>query len=116
MSSSALRIKDVQRAQTFKVGDIIKAYHSGYHRITKIEKRFIGKNDTYWDDFPTCIGMEYSPLFYYERVLNEELEEPTRARKFNSCDASHCFLITRNMVDSMMVKAIAGLTRLKDLL
>jgi len=116
MSSSVQRRKCVQDAAQLKVGDIIQAFHAGYHRITKIEKRFIKQDESYWDDYPNCIGEEYSPLIHYERVLSSKFSPSPKGKKNNCCDALYCRVITHQIVDDMMVEAVAGISRLKALL
>jgi hypothetical protein len=61
------------------VGDIVTAYHKGYHRITKIERRFYTKGEPKSDG--KKVGDEYSPLICYDYILNSEY----KPRKGNNC-------------------------------
>jgi len=56
---------------TLVVGDLITTYHSGYHRLTRIEDR----------------GERNTPLFHYNKVYDSE-GNPRKGR--NACDASYC--------------------------
>lgn len=74
-----------------QVGDLITAYHSGYHRLTKIERRCYTQYDI--DNFSVYkdkqVGEEYKPLFHYEQVLTADYKK-TKKKKAMSCDASYC--------------------------
>ena len=76
-------------AKGIKVGDIITAYHKGYHRVAKVTKR-------YWTDadaklFPGkfTVGEEYSSLIEYVPMLNSNGTKSTRKDPYE-CDAYYC--------------------------
>ena len=46
-----------------KVGDLITAYHAGYHIVTKIERRFYTEEDVKYGSYKSHkVGTEYNPL------------------------------------------------------
>jgi hypothetical protein len=57
---------------TIKVGDLITAYHSGYHKLLRIEPRKANP-----------------PLFYYKTVFRDD-GTPVNSKAPKSCDASYC--------------------------
>lgn len=70
------------------VGDIITAYHKGYHIVTKVERRFV---DT---DYKLCggrgnIGDEYEALIEYRTVLTKDFK-PQKSKSTKCCDALYC--------------------------
>ena len=77
-----------------QVGDIIKAYHAGIHRLTKIEPRFYTKEDDKRDWGK--LGQEYTSLIYYDRVLNNHFKKSNR--KDLCCDAAYCKKLTAEWV------------------
>jgi hypothetical protein len=95
----------------FKVGDLITAYHSGIHRITEIERRFYKDEN----DIPSFlrndkkVGDEYAPIIWYEKVLQENGEIPTKGKKKNRCDGSYCEFATE-----FIRKEERKLNKLKD--
>ena len=52
-----------------KIGDLISAYHSGIHRLTKIEERKV-----------------YAPLFTYDRVYTSAGKKSSRKNLQCHCD------------------------------
>jgi hypothetical protein len=87
----------------FKVGDIIRAYHKGFHRIVDIEKRSIGKDKT------------DSPLLTYERILDSKMS-PAKGRKKNRCDAEWCVKVEREQIVKEMTDQIEHFKRGYELL
>lgn len=74
-----------------KEGDLITAYHAGYHRVTKIERRFY--TESYKQRFHNAVvGEEYSPLIYYYTVANSKFKK-VNSKKDKCCDASYCRLV-----------------------
>ena len=75
-----------------KVGDIITAYHAGFHRLDKIEKRYIDERMSQYDIYKDKkIGDEYSPLFRYTTIADSN-GKPKKGSK--ACDAGFCRLAT----------------------
>lgn len=58
--------------ETLKTGDLITAYHKGYHEIVTIEER----ND--------C-----APLVYFKTRFKSD-GEPTNSKKIMMCDMGYC--------------------------
>ncbi len=56
-----------------KLGDMIIAYHAGYHELAEIKDR----------------GENVSPLFGYRTVFNSS-GKPIKGKKLLWCDASYC--------------------------
>ena len=84
------------QAKQFKVGDIITAYHKGYHRITLIEDRQQSNTGRYK-------GTD-SPLIHYTCILDSN-GQPSKARK-NECDALYCRRVTTEQVLSIYDEGI----------
>ena len=63
------------KGTNIKVGDIITAYHKGFHRVTEIQKRH-----------------GTTPLIYYYKVLDSNYNK-CKPKK-NCCDAYWCERIT----------------------
>lgn len=57
--------------ETIKVGDVIRAYNSGFHRVTKIESR-----------------PHSTPLISYTKICKEDGSKSSALK--SSCDASYC--------------------------
>lgn len=96
------------------VGQLIKAYHSGYHVITKIQAR-----EDYSDfhyamepDTSSPIGRYVqakktvyhymTPLVYYVRVFNDKYEKLKKVGKEQSCDAAYVKVITKEYIDNVV--------------
>lgn len=77
--------------KSIEVGDIITAYHDGYHRLDKIELRFYAANDIFVKRGEAKVGEEYSPLFHYTKVMSSNGKKFRNGQK-NCCDASYCKL------------------------
>jgi hypothetical protein len=77
-----------------KVGDLIAAYHSGYHKVTKVERRFISKDDASY--YQLTEGSEYSSLIHYVTILDSKLKPK---KKKNSCDVAFCEVLTPDIIE-----------------
>jgi hypothetical protein len=76
-----------------KVGDLITAYHKGYHRVTAVTRRF---GPQYASN--RSAGDEQSPLITYDQVLDSNGKQKKRAGL--DCDAAFCRKVTMwNLVD-----------------
>jgi hypothetical protein len=71
----------------FNVGDVITAYHSGYHVVTKIQPR--GRT---------------SDLLYYVQIANSAGDR-IKGKRERSCDAGYCKKVThQSLVDQIDAK------------
>lgn len=96
-----------------KVGDIITAYHKGYHKVVQVERRFVSKEDRLCGEtLPT--GSEYTSLIHYQQYAKEngEVIKPTKTIK--SCDSAYCRLASDSLSD--IKKTIQNLTQLVKIL
>lgn len=85
-----------------KVGDIIYAYHSGIHQITKIERRFWDYNNHYKDlKENDDRAEEYSSLIHYEKLYTKEFKR-TKKRSANTCDAQFCCLAIEHLTKGIV--------------
>ncbi len=73
-----------------EVGDFIRAYHKGIHKVTKIERRFkpiepyIGSQ---------CSKDEYSSLVHYVTIIDGNMNIKKKPGKEQCCDARFCKLV-----------------------
>lgn len=76
-----------------KVGDLITAYHAGYHIVTKIERRFYTEEDVKYGSYKSHkVGTEYNPLIYYETIADSFGKH--KKHKERCCDSSFCNLVS----------------------
>ena len=80
-----------------KVGDIITAYHKGYHRVTNFE------------DFQYNIGGNVK-LVHYEKVANED-GKPSRKLK-KRCSIDYCKVVDPKFIKDQFVQELEN-ARLK---
>jgi hypothetical protein len=88
-----------------KVGDVIVAYHKGYHRITKIERRFITKQEAetgYARENGLKEGDEYSSLIHYDAIIDSK-GNMLSGKKKNNCDAEFCSLALTDVVEQIKI-------------
>lgn len=101
-----------------KIGDIISAYHAGYHQIIKVERRFVTKADlNYISDTERKLGSEYGALITYKKLYNEN-GTIAKTQKQNSCDASFCRLASTHIddeIDELLAKII-NLRNIKEVI
>jgi hypothetical protein len=76
-----------------KIGDIISAYHKGYHKITKISKRWNALSNsmyTIYDEYnsETC-GEQINDLIYYITLFDSN-GKPIKSDKEKCCDSAFC--------------------------
>jgi hypothetical protein len=76
----------------FKVGDIIKAYHTGYHSLIAIQRRYLTQVDLGYSVYSNRkVGDEISAIFVYTKVANAAGETSNKiSKRTESCDASFC--------------------------
>lgn len=82
--------------QDIKVGDIITAYHKGYHRVVEVKRRFHNPNVPsydrfYYSDVETPDHVEMNSLITYVKVLTDDFK--VAPRKKAQCDASYCRIV-----------------------
>lgn len=75
----------------FKVGDLITAYHDGFHQIVEIFDRSNEK----------C-----APLIVYRRILNSDGKSAGNMKKNDQCDAGFCQKIDAKFVQELYKKEI----------
>ncbi len=74
-----------------KVGDIITTYHSGFHKLIRIERRFYTERDVFYSYKDKKVGDEYSPIFVFTKVADAK-GNITKGKKEQACDSSFCKL------------------------
>lgn len=77
-----------------KVGDLIVAYHAGFHQVTRIVRRFYTQDDMRYQtitDKGGKIGDEYNALIYYKTIVDSK-GKPAKGKnkREKSCDAIFC--------------------------
>ena len=75
----------------FQIGDIITAYHNGFHRIVKIIDRSHENS---------------APLIVYRRILNSDGKSTGNVKKNDQCDAGFCQKIDIEFVRKLHEKEI----------
>ena len=79
-----MRFEEVLELDGFKVGDIVCAFHKGYHKIVKIHRRFEEEEDRRWSEEPFLGEKEISGLVTYTSLFSSKGTD--WKRKENSCD------------------------------
>jgi len=85
-----------------EVGDIITAYHKGYHRVTNIEPRYVVNSF----DPRQKIGDEYASLIHYQQLMTNDFSPRTGK---HCCDESYC----RKIDDQFFEEEIEKLEELR---
>lgn len=95
-----------------KVGDIITAYHKGYHRLDRIERRFLTQEyvNRYGVYKVNKTGDELSPLFHYTQIADSKLN-PKKGSK--CCDALFCKL-AKTSIDEEILSLTEQIEKLKE--
>lgn len=78
--------------KTIKVGDIVTAYHKGFHRVLKIENR----------SNMAVGGKTYHPAPLVTLLLLLDSNGKKASRKETSCDISWCTKIDMNEVNKII--------------
>ena len=84
-------------------GDLITAYHKGFHKVTGVERRFHTKEDekrNYGKE-----GNEYSSLILYQTVLNAKYGV-SKGKKVKRCDSAYCKKVTIEAVEVTRKEAV----------
>lgn len=93
-------------------GSIITAYHSGYHRVTRVERRFYSQRelDTYKSlrDKGYKAGDEYNSAIFYKKILNSKLKE-VNGKKELCCDACYCKTVSSDGIKQEYEKEVQKL-------
>lgn len=77
-----------------QVGDLITAYHSGYHIVTNIERRFLTKNNVPYSEPSKDINdREYNALITYERIFDGNFKR-AKSKITKRCSANYCNKVT----------------------
>ena len=82
-----------------KEGDLILAYHSGIHRVFKIERRFVKTGAMVLKD-------ELSSLIHYETILTATGK---KTKKLNRCDARFCQKLTADFITESRKKELKAI-------
>lgn len=100
-----------------KIGDIISAYHEGYHKITKISKRWkhITENNVYINDEynPDTCGEPIGDLIYYIKVYSSD-GKPVNSNKTKCSDISFCKPANQSISEEIF-KLTEKIRNLKDI-
>lgn len=94
-------------------GDLVTGYHKGFHKVTRVERRFRTKEDekrNYGKE-----GEEYSSLIHYKTVLNAS-HGVSKGTKEKACDSAYCEKVTRDAVEADRNKAINAANKGADVL
>ena len=96
-----------------KPGDLITAYHAGFHRVTEVKRRFY----TAYDE--ECgrgkEGDEYNSLIVYQTVLTAKYKI-TKSKKEKCSDASFCQKLTKQAIEERRKKLIDEINQGTDVL
>lgn len=76
---------------TVEVGDFIRAYHKGIHKVTKIERRFEPVEPYEGSQYPK---KEYSSLVTYVTVIDGNMNIKKKPGREQKCDAAFCKLVS----------------------
>lgn len=74
----------------FVKGDIITAYHSGFHKVIEVKKRYISESDMKYNIYKDReIGEEISGLVFYTKIATKD-GVPVNSKKILRCDVFYC--------------------------
>jgi len=76
-----------------KVGDIITAYHAGYHQVVAIQPRTIEEHET------------DKPLIEYRTLLDAKFNVKV-GKKTKTCDGTYCEVITMKKFNKQRIDAV----------
>jgi hypothetical protein len=77
---------------SLKVGDVITAYHSGYHVLTRIEKR-----------------NGHNPLAHYITILDGKCNKHRKPIVRQNCDMHYCKRVPRTIIENQHPTVAANL-------
>lgn len=98
----------------FNIGDIIRAYHKGYWRVTSIERRYWSSQDEKHGYGKT--GEEYNSLVYYELVMDASFNKPKNKPRINSCDAGFCKKVKKEDLEKQLCNFENNIKKLIEIL
>jgi hypothetical protein len=78
----------IQYDETIKVGDIIIAYHKGFHKVTKITPREMDISIYKRCMNCTDYSQHASPFITYVQIA--KTDGSPAPQRINTCDASYC--------------------------
>ena len=103
-----------------EVGDLCTGYHKGYHRITRVGRRY--STGTVYDQAYGPRGTEYSALIHMRLVMDTKFKEPKKPRKEVACDASYCQKIDdawiarqKKEARALLRASLVGFSRLNEM-
>jgi hypothetical protein len=86
----------------FKVGDVICAYHTGFHRIVEITER-------------TSKGEPYNALIKYRKFLTPSGKR-INTKTIKSCDVAYCTAVNEEWVQRKRAEAVAKWDSIQELI
>lgn len=92
--------------KNLKVGDVITAYHAGYHRVTKVERRFYTKDDEQRYNGRYKAGEEFNSLIEYETLADAKGKLRKKPGKAKHCDAGFCTLVSKERAEQEYQEAV----------
>lgn len=96
--------------KTIAIGNIIKAYHQGYHKVVSIERRYYTASDMrYSYSAGKQAGDEYNPCVTYITVADENGNK--KNHKERSSDWGYCHVVDKAYLDDELTKARADLDK-----
>jgi len=99
-----------------KPGDLITAYHAGFHVVVKVERRFVTKADEErYDGRHGKAGDEYNSLVYYKTVMSAKYK-PSKSKKEKCCDAAFCFKLSKAQIEKRRAELLKEINEGHDAL
>lgn len=96
----------MQKKYNFKPGDIITAYHSGWHIVIHVELRYITKSDLAYESMKNMkIGDEMPPLIHYKTIASASFKK-SNSKAVKVCDASYCSIVVVGDIEKLRKKEI----------
>lgn len=82
-----------------KAGDIIKTYYKGYFILDRIERRYVTEEMKKYSSYKDKeVGEEYSPLFHFTQIFDENFNKRTTKK---CCDARFCSLASESIKEEL---------------
>lgn len=92
--------------KNLKGGDVITAYHAGYHRVTKVERRFYTKEDEERYGGRYKAGEEFNALIEYETLADAKGKLRKKPGKPRHCDAAYYSLVSKERAEREYQEAV----------
>tara|TARA_Y100000034_G_C6896119_1_gene413179 strand:+ start:1427 stop:1921 length:495 start_codon:yes stop_codon:yes gene_type:complete len=90
------------------VGDLITAYHKGFHVVERVERRFHKDENTIPSQFrgKVKVGDEYKSLIHYKTVLTAKYTA-TKGKAIKCCDAAFCEKLDKAAIKERQQKLVS---------